>query len=282
MRPGRSESLRASGAPSLLEDETEDVAVRFRDFTLSQEFLTSLRDVDLALRSGESVAVVGPAGSGKLLLLRVLALMMWDAGLEIPRFECSGSLSVLGHPVMPQRPPADVLRSLRAKIAFLGERSAWLPLSISENFAMAQSLQGMTQPQKFQQLVDALPTSARNKALLSAQAELAPAEVEPPILQQLALLRALLAKPKVLLLDEPFARMDPVLLRHTETLAREMAGDALVLWATNDLHQASRVTDSVVFLYYGKVLEHTPTARFFTNPATREAELFIAGREDGE
>ena len=82
------------------------------------------------------------------------------------------------------------------------------------------------------------------------------------------------------MLDDAFIRMDPVLVKNTEAILAAQGESLTLITATNDLHQASRMTDRILFLLDGRVVECTPTARFFTNPKTRQAESFIAGRDD--
>jgi tungstate transport system ATP-binding protein len=97
--------------------------------------------------------------------------------------------------------------------------------------------------------------------------------------QRLALVRALAVEPEILFLDEPSASLDP-----TSTLAVEeliegahARGTAIVL-VTHDLGQARRLADEVVFLHRGRLLEHTPAARFFAGPASAPARAYLAGQ----
>ena len=82
------------------------------------------------------------------------------------------------------------------------------------------------------------------------------------------------------MLDDAFLRMDPVMLKQTENLVLNMSEKTTLVWATNDLYQASRVTDWTLFMRHGTIVEYTQTAQFFTTPSTQEAENFIAGRDD--
>jgi ABC-type phosphate transport system ATPase subunit len=132
----------------------------------------------------------------------------------------------------------------------------------------------------FEDFIDSLPISNRNKAQLLSVAELLASQIDQPILQQLAIIRALLRKPRLLMLDEAFIRMDPVMVKNTEAILLAQSESMTLISATNDLLQASRLSDKILFLLDGRVIECTPTTRFFTNPKTRQAESFIAGRDD--
>lgn len=261
----------AGGAPAR--------AVEFENYSLGTPFLTLLSGVTFTLHAGDSTAIIGPAGSGKSMLLHVIGQTLWEAASGNETFVQSGTCRILGNSVAPEPPDRPTRQKIRPHIAIVNENSAWLPMSIAENFAFVLTLAGTPAP-PFQEIVESLPLSQKQKARISSLAELSPSQVEPPLLQHLAIIRSLLRTPRILLLDEPFGRMDPVLLRQTENLILTQSGQTAVVWATNDLFQASRVTDLTLFLFHGRVMEATPTLQFFTNPQTREAEHFIAGREE--
>ena len=256
-----------------------DEALNFKNYAVLSGFVSPLRGVTFSLRQGESMAIIGPAGSGKSMLLSVLSQTVWETAYEPSAVRQDGHATILGVEVSPAKPTLPLLQSLQSRTALVSEETAWLPLSIAENFDFTQRLLGLKDPRPYQDLLEALPLSSRNKAMMLALAELMPAQIEPPLLQELAVVRALMRKPELLLLDEPFVRMDPVLLRQTENLILSLAEETTLVWATNDLHQASRVTDQTLFMLHGSVVEFTPTPQFFTNPRSEEAEHFIAGRD---
>lgn len=265
--------------PLDLGSATHSPALIFQNYALVSGFVSPLRDVTFTLRRGESMAVIGPAGSGKSMLLSVLSQTIWETAFDLDAITQKGSAEILGTPVTPERPGRAELEALQARVALVSEQTAWLPLSMAENFDLSQRLLGLHEPLPYAEILESLPLSSRNKAMMFALAELLPSQVEAPLLQELAVIRALLRKPHLLLLDEPFVRMDPVLLRQTENVILAVAEETTLVWATNDLHQASRVTDQTLFMLHGSVVEFTPTPQFFTNPQSREAEHFIAGRD---
>lgn len=256
-----------------------EFAVQFKNYGLTAGFTSPLRNVNFEVRPGESLGLIGPAGSGKTMLLHVISQMIWESAFEPEKITQSGSCHILGFEVTPNRPTSTALEMLQTKTAIVCENSAWLPLSIAENFELSQVIAGK-EVVPYLDILESVPLSNRQRAQMSALAELLPNQVEQPLLQHLAILRALLKKPALLLLDEPFVRMDPVLLKQTENLILNLAEKAAIVWATNDLYQASRVTDMTLFILHGQVMECTPTPKFFTHPATREAENFIAGRDE--
>lgn len=259
---------------------TQQPIIELKEYALQSGYSALLQGIQLLVNAGESLGVVGPAGSGKSLLLKVVTQSIWDkdlSGLESP--VQSGECRVFGEPFGDRRPSVAALSSVQRQMALVGETSTWLPVSVAQNFEAVRVVSGLEQL-PFEDFTESLPISSRNKAQLMSVSELVPSQVDQPLLQQLAILRALLRKPRLLMLDEAFTRMDPVLLKNTEAVLFSQSESLTLILATNDLLQASRLTDKILFLLDGRVVECTPTTRFFTNPKTRQAESFIAGRDD--
>jgi ABC-type phosphate transport system ATPase subunit len=255
-------------------------SVRFKNYSLTSGYLSPLKDVTFTVKKGSACALVGTSGSGKSMLLSVLSQAFWEVLESEGSLVQSGVAKVLGVTVSLGGVTAMLRNDLMARIALVTDHSFWLPLSIGENFRLAQRVWGVEDPVPYGDILDGFKLSSRNRLLMRSLEELMPKQVEQPLLQELAIIRALLRKPELLLLDEPFVKMDPVLLKQAEELILNVSEDTTVIWATNDLHQASRVTDMTVFLRNGRTIESTPTAQFFTNPQTRAAEMFVAGKEE--
>ena len=96
--------------------------------------------------------------------------------------------------------------------------------------------------------------------------------------KRLALARAWVLRPEVLFLDEPTASLDPAATRAVEDIISSIhaAGTKVVL-TTQNLGQARRLADEILFLFDGRLLEQASADRFFNAPATAEARAFIEG-----
>jgi tungstate transport system ATP-binding protein len=96
--------------------------------------------------------------------------------------------------------------------------------------------------------------------------------------QRLAFARAWVLRPEVLFLDEPSSNLDPSATKEIEEIIQTIhAAGAKVVMATHNLAQAKRLGDEVLFIHQGRLAERSPIDRFFTNPASAEAEAFIKG-----
>jgi tungstate transport system ATP-binding protein len=96
--------------------------------------------------------------------------------------------------------------------------------------------------------------------------------------QRLALARAWALRPEVLFLDEPTANLDPSATKEVEGIIASIhAAGAKIVMTTHNLGQAKRLGDEVLFIHQGRLAERSPVDRFFSQPASAEAEAFIEG-----
>jgi tungstate transport system ATP-binding protein len=96
--------------------------------------------------------------------------------------------------------------------------------------------------------------------------------------QRLAFARAWVLRPEVLFLDEPSSNLDPSATKEIEAIIQSIhAAGAKIVMATHNLAQAKRLGDEVLFIHQGRLAERSPIDRFFTHPASPEAEAFIKG-----
>jgi phosphate transport system ATP-binding protein len=96
--------------------------------------------------------------------------------------------------------------------------------------------------------------------------------------QRLCIARALATSPRVLLLDEPTASLDPASTQSVEQLIRELRGDVTIVIVTHNMQQAARISDRTAFFLLGELVEVAPTETLFTTPADDRTEAYITGR----
>jgi heme exporter protein A len=211
----------------------EGVAVRAENIARSFGGTPVLAGVDLTLREGEALALLGANGAGKTTLLRILALLLRPGG---------GRLAIFGTDAR-AAPPA-----LRRRIGYVGHESLCYPdLSGAENLAF------------YARLFDVADATARVAELI-AWAGLEAAARRPlrvysrGMSQRLALARALLHDPDLLLLDEPFSGLDAQAVEALQErlAALREAGHTLVL-TTHDLERAAPVATRLAVLHRGRI-----------------------------
>ena len=96
--------------------------------------------------------------------------------------------------------------------------------------------------------------------------------------QRLCIARALATKPKVLLLDEPTASLDPASTQKVEELVYELRATMTIVVVTHNMQQAARVSDRTAFMLNGSLIEVAPTNALFTTPRDPRTEAYITGR----
>jgi len=215
--------------------------------------LDILRDVSLTIEAGGPTIVIGPNGAGKSVLLRLLhGLLAPTAG----RVAWSGSAG-------------EVAR----RQAMVFQRPVLLRRSVLANAVYPLTLAGVPR--------DAREARARDSLRLVGLAELAdrPARrLSGGEQQRLALARAAALHPEVLFLDEPCASLDPAATRAVEEIVAALsARGTKIVMTTQDLGQARRLADDVVFVHRGRVIERASAGTFFAAPATPEAVAFLTG-----
>jgi len=209
-----------------------------------------LNSISVSSKTRGVTMVMGPNGAGKSLFLKCLH------GLIQPTF---GLIKVCGEHV--QGPSNDQ--------AMVFQKPVLLRRSVLENLAFAA-------PQ-------GADLGAINNALATAhlgdKRDLPARLLSGGEQQRLAVVRALLRNPKLLVLDEPTASLDPASVQIIEGLIRdftELGGKTIFI--SHDLGQAKRLGSEIFFLHKGRVVEHSDADLFFRNPTSKEAKAYLNGR----
>jgi heme ABC exporter ATP-binding subunit CcmA len=199
-----------------------------------------LRELDLALDAGEAVAVVGPNGAGKTTLLRVLA------GLARPE---RGEVRLEGRPLRRDAP------EVRRAVGLVSHQTLlYDDLTLQENLTFAARLYGCPDPA-------ATARTALDHAGLAARADDSPRRLSRGLAQRAAIARALLHRPRLLLLDEPFTALDAAASERlrAELRARREQGLGIVL-VTHQLGEAWEVATRIAVLIDGRWACDEPVA----------------------
>jgi tungstate transport system ATP-binding protein len=227
--------------------------LRTRQLTLEIGGRRLVDGIDLTLVSRGFTAVMGPTGAGKSLLLRLLH------GLLEPT---AGELRWGGAPMS---------EALRLRQAMVFQKPVLLRRSVAANVDFVLRLKRAASHERRDEILArvGLLDHARQPARLLSGGEQ----------QRLALARALAVEPEVLFLDEPTASLDPASVLMIEDIVFDaQARGAKIIFISHDVGQAKRLADEVVFLHRGRLAEHTPAKRFFTDPSSDVAQAYLEGR----
>lgn len=203
----------------------------------------ALVDVSLAFLPGQVAAVVGPNGAGKTTLLAILSTLVKPTRGDI----------FLGNEPMTHAPAA------RIAIGYVGHEPGVYPdLSAQQNLRLFASLYALADAER------RIATMLERVDLADVRADLPARAYSRGMLQRLALARALLHGPEILLFDEPSAALDPIGARWlSDELKRERESGKLVVLVTHDLEAAAQVANQVVVIRRGRVaLDRTQPTGF--------------------
>jgi ABC-2 type transport system ATP-binding protein len=202
----------------------------------------ALEGVTFAMERGECVAILGQNGSGKSTLVRLLSTLLFSDG---------GSAHVFGHDVFKDPRP---VRKLVNRVSV--EASFFKKMSAAENLAYAARFYGMTPKQTKDRIPEILervgfPAARRNEAM---------EDLSRGMQQKVALARALLTQPILLLLDEPTTGLDPRSKLEVQEFIREIreTHDSTILLCTHDLGEAEGLAERVGILDRGQLLALEP------------------------
>ena len=213
--------------------------------------LLVLDGVDLSFPSGGTTAVVGESGSGKTTLLRLInAVERADAG----------RVDVFGAPV-----PVEGLEGFRRRIGYAVQGTGLFPhLTSRENVVLVARLEGWADSvieERYRELLEQmeLPSSVSHRY---------PVQLSGGQKQRLGLCRALMLRPGLLLLDEPFSAVDPItrvgIYERFEEVRRQEGVSTLLV--THDVREAVRLAEQLVVLRGGRVLRSGATRRVVDEP----------------
>lgn len=228
----------------------KEVSKRFGSFQ-------AVDQVDLEIKSGSLVALLGPSGSGKSTLLRLIA------GLETPD---SGRIWISNKDVTYQ--------SVRARgIGFVFQHYALFKhLTIRQNIAFGLELRKVPKVRARQRVEELLEL-----VQLKGLAERYPSQLSGGQRQRVALARTLAVEPEVMLLDEPFGALDAKVRKELRTSLRHLHEQVNVttIFVTHDQEEAMELADQIVVFNKGRIEQVGTPAEIYDNPATPFVMSFV-------
>ncbi len=244
-----------------------------RNLSVRTPETTLLQGVHLEVPARGVLAVIGPAGSGKTALLRLLNRTL----LRGPALEVEGQILLDGDDLYGHR---QELRRIRQRVGHVFSEPVPFPGTVEDNVAYGLALDRVgdrtARDRKIERALRTVGLWSLDRSSLSRPAD----ELSRGELQLLCIARTLALDPVVMLLENVTRSLDPIATRHVERCVRSLAEHRGVLLVTHDLAQAARLSDEVLYLEGGRVIERGPTAEVFTHPRLQQTEDFLAGRRD--
>lgn len=222
--------------------------IQIKGTSLTRNGRQILDDMNLTIGEPGISVVMGPNGAGKSLLLRAIH------GLITPD---KGEIRLAGHSVS----------ASRTEQAMVFQHPVLLRRTALQNLRFAcpeATLDACQRALHSVNLADRADSPARK---LSGGEQ-----------QRLALARACMSRPRLLLLDEATASLDPASVYMIETLVKQQRDmGCKVILVSHDQGQAKRMADEVIFIAAGQIVEQTPADRFFKEPTSTQAKAYLSG-----
>lgn len=220
-----------------------------------------LKDIDLTVKAGEKVVIIGPSGSGKSTLIRCVDY------LEEPT---SGEVIIDGTPLTKK----NHLEMARKYSSMVFQQFNLYPnMTVLGNLTLA--------PIKLQKKSKEEATKTAMAALervgLAQKAGEYPQNLSGGQQQRVAIARALAMRPKVMLFDEPTSALDPEMVNEVLDVMVELAHEGMtMICVTHEMGFARKAADRIVFMADGQILEENTPDEFFEHPQTERAKDFLS------
>lgn len=221
----------------------------------------ALSNIDFSLKKGEILALLGPSGCGKTTLLRCIA------GLHAPS---AGTISIYGEKVVDGSFNA-VPEKRRLGMVFQ-DYALWPHMTVAENVAFPLQMQNIPKSKRKEKVAWALGVVG-----LQHLAERSPDTLSGGQQQRIALARAIVAEPRLLLMDEPLSNLDKGL---RDALALEIRAlikrlNLTAVFVTHDQHEAFAMADKVAVLQQGKLQQFDSAEALYRTPTNPEVASFL-------
>ncbi|MDC0212532.1 amino acid ABC transporter ATP-binding protein [Euryarchaeota archaeon] len=236
--------------------ETEGVRVNFGDFW-------ALKGIDVKIRKGEIIVILGPSGSGKSTFIRTLNRLQPHA---------DGTIKVAGVTLDEETSVAD-LKRIRSEVGFVFQQFELFPhLTIMENITLApMKVKGIDKSSAEERAMELL-----ERVGIPEQALKYPSGLSGGQQQRVAIARALAMDPKIMLFDEPTSALDPEMIKEVLEVMIDLAKrDITMIVVTHEMGFAKEVADRCILFDEGHLIEEAAPDVFFDNPQHDRTKLFL-------
>lgn len=242
--------------------QTKEPLIRVEGLRKSFGSLEVLKGIDLSVKSGEVVTIIGASGSGKSTFLRCLNLLetpdaghIWFHGQDLTAERCN-------------------INKLREDIGMVFQGfNLFNNMDVLDNCTLAPvTLKKMSKAEAEKIAMEHLTSVGLEKFAHAAVGRLSGGQK-----QRVAIARALCMNPQIMLFDEPTSALDPEMVNEVLDVMVELAHEGMtMLCVTHEMGFARKVADKVVFMADGQILEQSTPDDFFENPKTDRAKDFLS------
>jgi phosphate transport system ATP-binding protein len=229
----------------------------------------SLKRLNLTVYANEILGIIGPANSGKTTFLRTLNRMN-----DLNRyFRQEGDVFIDGTNI----DDTDA-EDLRKRVGMVFALPLPLPMSIYENVVYGPKRHGLKAHRELEETVEKSLRAASLWDEVKDRLHASAMKLSGGQQQRLCIARTLAVEPEIILFDEPCSGLDPISTAKVEEAMIELKKKYTIVLVTNNVKQASRVSDRSAFFLMGELVEIGATDKLFVAPQDRRTEDYITGR----
>ena len=248
--------------PSNSAQATRTAGIEFSQVTKRYGANTVVNNLTLSIPAGETTVFVGSSGCGKTTTLRMINRMVEPQ---------EGTITIGGQNIADQDP-----YKLRRSIGYVMQSGGLLPhRTVLENVMTVPLLNGTSKSQAKERALDLLGTVGLDASL----AQRYPAQLSGGQAQRVGVARALAADASILLMDEPFSAVDPIVRTELQEELLRLQGELhkTIVFVTHDIDEALFLGDNIaVFASGGKLAQYGAPEEILTNPANDFVESFVS------
>ena len=253
-------------------NQSSEPILKIRDLKKAYDDLPVLQGLNVDIKPGEKVSIIGPSGSGKSTLLRLLmTLEEPDSGEITLEGETIWSHGVVGQEIAPTEKD---LHRIRGKLGMVFQHFNLFPhMTVLKNLTLAPRL---TQD-KSQSDAESLARELLAMVSMEQKADAYPAQLSGGQKQRVAIARALAMQPKIMLFDEVTSALDPESVAEVLEVLRKLAheSDMTMLVVTHEMLFARDIADRVLFFDRGIIIEEGNPEQIFQNPEQPRTREFL-------
>ncbi|GGC28949.1 phosphate import ATP-binding protein PstB [Parapedobacter defluvii] len=249
---------------------TQHPLIRVRDLNVHIDGQHILKNINISIPDKSVTSIIGPSGCGKTTLLKTFNRLLDDTA----NVTVSGSVLVDDEDIY--APHAEVTH-IRKKMGLLSQRPYPLPMSIYDNVAYGPRIHGIRDKSTLDSIVE---KQLKDTGLWDEVKERLHGPANKLSIgqqQRLCLARGLAVQPEIILGDESTSALDPVSTHTIEDLFVRLKEQYTIVLVTHILRQARRISDYIIFVYMGEIVEFGPTEEVLLHPKEELTRQYVKG-----